>query len=518
MASSPEPDEKKVAKRQSIRQQLHALVVERIPVPNLCDLVMSFVTHATVRACSLLQQPFKILHAETINTAQTIDGAAFYSLAGAVGCDVLNLHLHKSEKHYCLPLVGGVPGPLELSISVATLTVETKESTIDTFEVRIQNKKETSVARLASLRIRPSPSVSIKKPRVSVSDDNRMVSIASSSAYGTDGAEDTLLFEQWLPGCKPKRFRPVVFRKAQAFELYEVELDWLHGNRHAAYQVSESSCVAFKVPEEVEDGGSVYGHESKAPALCYDLHTIRSMNSRAMRDSWQHKKKHSFPALFTSWARVQQMNPARNLLLVAMDHDWWFIRYEAEHWWIVHHMELSGNLRMEWSVSGSHFFVLDYWREKSVCVMFGDDREVQTTEHVGTINNSVESCPERELKILRELQIRSEAVPFVTSVTATGPFFIVELEREILFICRETGDIIQRFKFDERILNCVWNLSKTRLYVLLSCRLLTLGNDDFETLLHTTYRDYPVMTSLGYEQRQKKGHQSLSFQLLGFRL
>lgn len=482
-------EHKQTDKHGTIRRLLLQCVHGHIAVHEICDLIVGYVPHNTIRACSLLLEPFRIIDTLAVNEkCQTISLATFDIGTDGVGQDQVKIN---ETKKNCGP-------PVEPS---KEWTIERKgeSESKDNKAVNTQTITHTRKDKTHSVVLRSflAPLVSFyDEVPMCISPDKKTVIYETTSHELIDGKaqyQTTFEFESY----PSTRRTTIVIRDISDQYFCDTYATWLHGNRHVALISDENQMLVIHLP----DREVIYSKKETA---------ITVMSRRDMKRSWTKKQVHTFPVLFTGEVRFTDANPARNEFIVETGFLAWIIRFRDNTWWIARKFDdVDEFVEMKWNLSGTHLILKNTASDIACSMRFDkeedEEQELQNPGMTTAIDldlpDAVENDPQVEFGIARRLFDffwYKKDIPI--RIKPNGPFFVVYNKSWIAFFCRETGDQLQMIRMDETkeiCLHCKWNASNTRLFVLVedkgshTFRILTLGNSHFEKHLQTTYASYP---------------------------
>lgn len=497
--------EESKSKPQMIRHLLWECVHTRVDVASLCDLIVGYIPHSTVRACSLLHNPFKIVETSVVDDPCQELGVSMFSVgADGVGRDftfIIQPGTFKRLRGTCGPPVH----PKDWTIEMKHHSETKNNITVDTFVVfstrRDDDKKSvTHSIRMQATRMGERMTV----PRISLAPDQKMFCYTTNSKVFLDGNtwyETGFYFD--APHSS-KKTKAVVIQEPDDRQIFvDSRVDWLHGNRHIAIDHDEYSVLVLQIPDqdnEEQDAGS-----SSIVRKMSD--EIPVMFSEKMDYSWSHKLVHEFPVIFAGEVSLHAVHPSKNQFIVIMEGYYWLIAYKDNIWWIVGQIENAHQMTLKWSLLGTHL-ILHKLLEGYYVVVDHEEKTILDEKLIKSRSADivvVENDPQTEYEINNQI-VAKFCDQKNNKVDTNGPFFLALTASQIHFFCRETGELLQIIQFDESKETCVdltWNSSRTRIFVLVrdktsqTHRVLTLTNHDFEAHLRSTFEKYP--TTVNYQ-------------------
>lgn len=500
-----------------IRQLLKQCVHEYIVVDGLCELIIDYVPHSTIRACSLLHDPFKVIDTMMIPYEDCIlYGTSFNTCSFGVGRDQVQIGGFLEN---CGPPIH----PSECWTIDNKLARETKNNiTMETFTITHTQKDKKHTVMMRCLH--PTTACCGTIPSISVSPDKKTMLYRATSREPIDGQiqyKTKFVFESH-PVKNNKNVTISIEDTDNRYSYYS-NVEWLNGNRHIAFANPEDSLLVLQIPDtQVEKKEDTY-------VVVHKKGQIPSMTSQKMEQAWSNKEVHTFPVLFLGEFRVCDVNLCQNFFLVKMSGHAWIIGYRDRTWWIERKIADTEDLYLQWSLSGAHLIVKNELLDSIYSISVDTEKKrilyepEVTSKHA--IPDIVESDPSNEYDICNRIFSYFHAQPRLgIRVRKNGPFFVAHTANWISLFCRETGEQLQLMRFDESkeiCFDCIWNSSSTRLFVVLvrgkkrrTFHLLTLCNTDFETHLQTTYASYPRSKTPFFELFPK--HNTKLFKYMGF--
>lgn len=496
----------------TIRQLLWDCIHACIPIVALCEMVMRYIPHSAVRACSLLRNPFSVVDIQVLALpCQSFDESTFFVGADGVGKDVAVLNQPRTANQLKIPCGPPVRLSQDWTIEMKIQSENKNELVVDKFTL-ISTRKDTegkSVVHSELVQSTRPRSYLRKVPRMSLSPDKKTLCYITNSTFSLEGKVWTEERIEFITKNDTKTKKPLVIKKP--YEKHMIvplhpRVDWLHGNHHVALEHNRSLLVVH-VSDSCEHKADFSASEN-----------ILVMSVEEMDYSWSHRLVHEFPVIFSDEGALSAAHPTKNQFIVYMKYDFWLIAYRENTWWIVCQFDNRRDMYMQWSLLGTHL-IFDDLKDDSVYSIVADP-EKKTILHENIVVESrsnidihiIENDPGAEYSILRRIasergtetnthfHFKEKKVELCKRETS-GPFFLLQSASQIYIFCRETGELLQVLQFDgsnETCVACTWNLTKTRLFVLVRdhvsqlYRFLVFSNTDFEDLFRKKYVRYPI--------------------------